>query len=38
MKDFNVSEELKKKIVEDICQIDKIKQYEFDVNKLINYS
>ena len=38
MKDFEVSEQMKKKIIEDICQSDKIKQYEFDANNLINFS
>ena len=38
MKDFNVPDEMKKKVIEDICQNDKIKQYKFNANDLITFS
>ena len=38
MKDFNVSDVMKKKVIEDICQNDKIKQYNFNANNLITFS
>ena len=38
MKDFNLSDESKKKIIEDVCENEKIKQYKFDVNHLMSLS
>ena len=38
MKDFNLSDESKKKIIEEVCENEKIKQYKFDVNNLMALS
>ena len=38
MKDLNVPDEMKKKIIEDICENDKIKQYKFNADNLITFS
>ena len=38
MKDFNLSEESKKKIIEDVCENEKVKQYNFDANHLMALS
>ena len=37
MKDFNLSKEIERKIIEDICKTEKILQYEIDVDKLNVY-
>ena len=36
MKDFDVSIEMKKKIIEDICNNDEYKQYKFDIKKFMD--
>ena len=38
MKDFRVSGEMKKKIIEDVCKSDKYKQYKFESKKLLDLS
>lgn len=37
MKDFNLPNETKKKIIEEICNSDKLSQYGFDINRLMIY-
>ena len=37
MKNFNLSKEKKKKIIEDICNTDRISEYEIDIKKLMAY-
>ena len=38
MKDFNLSEEKKRKIIEDVIKTDKYLQYNLDIEKLMDYS
>ena len=38
MKDFNLSEQKTKKIIEEICHSEKYSQYKFDIEKLMVYS
>jgi hypothetical protein len=38
MKDFNLSKETKRKIIEDVCKSEKILEYEIDIEKLMAYS
>ena len=38
MKDFKVQVDMKKKIIEDVCNSDKYKQYKFDAKKLMDLS
>jgi len=38
MKDFNLTKEIQRKIIEDICKEDKVSKYEIDIEKLIVYS
>jgi len=38
MKDFKVQVDMKKKIIEDVCNCDKYKQYKFDAKKLMDLS
>ena len=38
MKDFNLSEEMKRKIIEDVIKTDKYLQYNLDIEKLMDYS
>ena len=35
MKDFNLTKEIQRKIIEDICKEDKVSKYEIDIEKLI---
>ena len=38
MKDFNLSDEKKRKIIEDVIKTDKYLQYNLDIEKLMDYS
>jgi hypothetical protein len=38
MKDFNVDDETKKKVIEEFCHIKEFEKYKFDINELLAYS
>lgn len=37
MKDFNVDDETKKKVIEEFCHIKEYEKYKFDINELLTY-